>query len=325
MRDEQLSLERLEAEVHDHNEVDRMAAALDSHPDFKILRRMPTGRFEVVAPSGLKTRKVAILDVETTGLDPEHDKIIEFAALVLEVDAATSDFVCTVDSYEEFEDPGFSIPAEVTAINGIADTDVAGRRLDDARLANMFSGVHLVIAHNAGFDRQFVERRLPIFQEMKWACSLTQVDWKAEGIGSAKLDYLAYQLGFFYEAHRARADCMALATVLSSPLPRTGTTGLSQLLSASESEAIRIWATRAPFESKDILKGHGFSWDSTRKCWHLTVTRAMLNEEVRWMQDNAYGGRAINIELEVLDPTVRFSRRPGRLVSKSIPAAKQPA
>ena len=311
--------------MHDDKDFDRMASVLSSHPDFKILRRMPVGRFDVDAPSGGDTQRVAVLDVETTGLDPGRDKIIEFAALVLEVDAETSDIVCTVDSYEEFEDPGFSIPAEVTAINGITDTDVSGRKLDDARLANMFSGVHLVIAHNAGFDRQFVEQRLPIFQEMKWACSLTQVDWKAEGIGSAKLDYLAYQLGFFYEAHRAKADCMALATVLSSPLPRTGTTGLSQLLSAAESEAIRIWATRAPFESKDILKGHGFNWDPIRRCWHLTVTRPTLKEEVKWMQDNAYGGRAINIELEVLDPTVRFSRRPGRVVTKSIPGAKQTA
>ena len=118
---------------------------------------------------------------------------------------------------------------------------------------------------------------------------------------------------------------MALATVLASPLPRTGTTGLSQLLSAAGSDAIRIWAIRAPFDSKDILKGHGFSWDASRKCWHLTVTRASLKEEVEWMRDNAYGGRAINIDLEVLDPTVRFSRRPGRLVTKSIPAAKEAA
>jgi len=124
--------------VHDDDDFDRMASALGSHPDFRILRRMPTGRFDVVAPTGGDTRKVAVVDVETTGLNPERDKIIEFAAIVFEVDPATSAIVSTVDAYEEFEDPGFPIPAEVTAINGITDSDVAGRRLGDARLASMF-------------------------------------------------------------------------------------------------------------------------------------------------------------------------------------------
>lgn len=311
--------------MRDDNDWERMASALASHPDFKILRRMPIGRFDVMAPSGGDTRKVAVLDVETTGLSPERDKIIELAAMVFEVDPATSAVVRTVDAYEEFEDPGFPIPPEVTAINGITDKDVAGRKLDDARLASMFSGVHLVVAHNAGFDRQFAEQRFSFFQAMKWGCSLTQVDWKAEGIGSAKLDYLAYQLGFFYDAHRAKSDCMALATVLALPLPSSGTTGFAQLLSAAESKAIRIWATRAPFESKDILKGHGYSWDATRKCWHLTVLRENVKDEVLWLRDNVYAGRSITLDLEVLDPTVLFSRRPGRVVQKSVPAAIQTA
>ena len=41
----------------------------------------------------------------------------------------------------------------------------------------------LVIAHNAAFDRPFLERRLPIFAEKHWACSRFDVDWKASGIG----------------------------------------------------------------------------------------------------------------------------------------------
>ena len=39
------------------------------------------------------------------------------------------------------------------------------------------------------------------------------------GLGSAKLDYLAYRYGFFFEGHRAEIDCRALLEVLRRPVP----------------------------------------------------------------------------------------------------------
>jgi hypothetical protein len=48
----------------------------------------------------------------------------------------------------------------------------------------------LVIAHNADFDRRFLERRLPVFATKDWPCSRFDIDWKAEGIRSSALDRL---------------------------------------------------------------------------------------------------------------------------------------
>jgi DNA polymerase III subunit epsilon len=46
----------------------------------------------------------------------------------------------------------------------------------------------LVIAHNADFDRRFLERRVPAFATKHWACSRSDIDWKAEGIRSSALE-----------------------------------------------------------------------------------------------------------------------------------------
>ena len=55
------------------------------------------------------------------------------------------------------------IPPKITKITGITDAMVAGHRIDDRAVNDLLGRVVLVIAHNADFDRRFLERRLPAF------------------------------------------------------------------------------------------------------------------------------------------------------------------
>lgn len=304
---------------------EQMAAALDSHADYKVLRRMPSDHVEIVAARGGDNLRLAILDVETTGLQFGRDKIIEFGALVIEVDPSTGACLGVVDAYQGFEDPGFPIPAETTAINGITDELVAGQRLDDERLAAMFAGVSLVVAHNAGFDRRFAEERLALFETLNWACSQTQIDWKAAGIASAKLDYLASQYGFFYDAHRAQTDCLALLKVLTATMPKGNGAALAQLIAQAQQPVVRIWATNSPFDSKDVLKARRYAWDPQRRCWHITVKKADIREEAYWLRDHVYGSREVTLEFEALSATVLFSDRRGEVAHKRVPALMKAA
>jgi hypothetical protein len=99
-------------------------------------------------------------------------------------------------SWEWFEDPGLSILSEITRITGITDEMVAGHRIDDRAIDDLLGRVVLIIAHNADFDRRFLEKRLPGFSTKHWACSRSDIDWKAEGIRSSALEFVAYSLGF---------------------------------------------------------------------------------------------------------------------------------
>ena len=306
-------------------ELEQMAELLDVHPDYKVLRRMPGDRVEIVPARGGNHLRIAILDVETTGLQFGKDRIIELGVVLVEVDPETHRALGVIDAFQGFEDPGFSIPAETTAINGITDAQVAGHRLDDARLAAMFANVDLVVAHNAGFDRKFVEQRLPFFQALNWACSQTQINWKAAGVASAKLEYLASQFGFFYDAHRAQTDCLALMRVLTAPMPTGESAALAQLVAQAREPVMRIWATNSHFDSKDALKSRGYGWDPQRRCWNIRVKKADIRDEAYWLRDHVYGGREVTLEFEALDAKVLFSDRRGEIAHKRVPAMKKAA
>ena len=295
-----------------------MAEVLDGHPDYRVLRRLKPRREFGHKRQG-EIAKVLILDTETTGLDSSRDRIIELALILVDVDQATGLPLQVQEVFDELEDPGRPIPAEATRVTGITDAMVAGKRLDEARIAELMKGVDLVIAHNARFDRGFVEARLPAFAQLPWACSVAEIDWQAQGRGSAKLEFLAHELGFFYDAHRAEMDCHALLAVLAAPLPNTGETGLARLLAAAQATSYRVQATGSPFASKDALRARGYRWDAERKVWHTQVGNpAALDAECEWLKKDVYGGRSARIDIERQTALERFSSRPGEALQRDL-------
>lgn len=300
--------------------LEEIAMVLERSPDYRVLRRLvPTLDFRR-KPLGA-VRQVLVLDTETTGLESGKDKVIELALLRVAVDMATGRPVGPVQVYDGLEDPGRPIAPAITDITGITDAMVRGHRLDEARIAEMLAGVDLVVAHNAGFDRPFVEARLPAFALLPWACSWADLDWKAMGQGSAKLENLALACGWFYDAHRAETDCHALLAVLARPLAAFGaalaspgdqSTGLSVLLKAAEETHYRLQATGAPFEAKDVLKARGYRWDAPQRVWTTTLrSEAALQAELGWLAQGVYSSQATRVRVEALDATQRYAGRAG--------------
>ncbi|MCZ8254372.1 MAG: 3'-5' exonuclease [Polaromonas sp.] len=288
-----------------------MARALEQHPDYRVLRRLvPATRFDH-APTGPVAR-VVILDTETTGLDPSKDKVIELALVCVSVDVQTGQPTGPVEVYDGLQDPGMPMPKIAREITGITDAMLAGQQLDGARIDSLLAGADLVIAHNAGFDRPFVEDILPHTRELNWACSFAEIDWTAAGHSSAKLSYLASALGWFYDAHRAEMDCHALLTVLLAELPGMGASGLTQLLAGANTPSYRLQATGAPFAAKDLLKTRGYRWDSQGKVWHTRLGGdAALQAECEWLQEAVFAGRAAKLQWERHDAKSRYSARAG--------------
>ena len=295
---------------------DDMADQLSAHPDFKVKRRL-VPILDFGPGTGGPTQRILILDTETTGLDWRAESIIELAMLAVDVDMQTGLPVGPVEVYEDFEDPGRPIPPEIVKLTGITTQDVKGQKLNEEKIKDMVQRADLIVAHNAGFDRPFVENRLEVFEHKAWACSFQGIDWKAQGLGSAKLEFLCSELGWFYDAHRAQVDCHALLRVLSTPLKSDKqegvVTGLLQLFKASQNARTVVKAFGSPFETKDKLKARGYRWDAEARVWYTAVkSAAALDAEAEWLKAEVYGGRAARIGLETQDARVQFSSRSGQ-------------
>src|SRR5512143_2129502 len=100
---------------------------------------------------------IVAIDIETTGLDPGRDAIIEIGAVRFHgnrVDAEWSSLV----------NPQRHVPEFITALTGIDDAmlrqaptiqDVAGK-------VNEFLGDSAILGHNVGFDLSFLQKHIPI-------------------------------------------------------------------------------------------------------------------------------------------------------------------
>jgi ATP-dependent DNA helicase DinG len=94
---------------------------------------------------------IVAVDLETTGLDPQHDRIIEIGAVKFQGDEILGEWHSLVT-------PGLSIPHFVTQLTGITDQDVHDAPKLTAVLPKLerFIGNAPILGHNVGFDTSFL-------------------------------------------------------------------------------------------------------------------------------------------------------------------------
>jgi DNA polymerase-3 subunit epsilon len=259
------------------------------------------------APSNLL--KAIVLDTETTGFDSASDKIIELGMVSFEYCPDTGKAYRVLEVFDELEDPHMPIPSDSIKVHGITDDMVQGKSIDDDAVQAFISQASLIIAHNAKFDRAFVEARFPFFEKKAWACSFAQVNWNEEGLGGSKLEFLAYKFGFHYTGHRASNDCHALLEVLQHQLPESGELGMKRLLDNARAKELKVSALNSRFESKDVLRQRGYRWNAEKKVWFNVINIDSLSAETEWLSAHVYNNKVFELELEKVDAFIRFSQR----------------
>ena len=274
--------------IHEHDgnavpsttsaDIDQLARQVSQHLDYRVLTRVaaPYASGATELPNG--GRRLAIIDCETTGLDRRCDTIIEFAVMIAIVDA-DGRIVAHEKPVAWLEDAKFGLDPKVVRVTGITEEMIAGQRIDRDAAAAMLAGADLIIAHNAAFDRAFVERLLPVITDKGWACSCREVAWDELGCDGRALSWLLAQHGFFNSAHRAAADVWALFTLLQQPIDLDGGSVMQLLLEAADRATYRVEATGSRFTDKEQLKKWGYNWDPAREVWHITVEKANVADQ----------------------------------------------
>lgn len=150
---------------------------------------------------------VIVLDFETTGLSPNSgDRAIEIGAVLLEQGRIT-------ERFQELMDPGFQISSFIEKYTGITNRmllDAPGCSEVMGRFADFISD-HNLVAHNASFDRRFLDSELGMIQRKypgRFACSMLVARRLYPNAPNHKLGTLVGYRSISTEGvfHRALAD-----------------------------------------------------------------------------------------------------------------------
>ena len=291
-----------------------LARILDRTGQYRILRRVPPAIPSAMSDEDRRSAGLAVgivLDTETTGLGPE-DEVIELGMVAFAYDPARLRIDHLVGTFSALQQPVREIPPTVTRLTGISARDVAGHAIDGREVAAFVDGASLVVAHNAHFDRPVCERAWPLFASLPWACSLRQVDWRAEGCEGARLGQILAERRWFHDGHRALDDCLALLHLLRQRLDFARTV-FSAMMENAAAVGVRLWAVGAPYEHKRLLRARVYRWSDgsagAPRAWHREVPEADAEAEIEFLRQQVYGDPAATPLRSRVTAHERFSMR----------------
>lgn len=169
-----------------------------------------------------------VFDLETTGIGPKSNQIIEIGAVKVENGKLG-------ERFSTFVNPKRPIPYPVQKLTGIDDSMVAGARTIEEILPEFmaFCGDCVMVAHNAGFDMGFIMEKAG---EQGIDVDFTVVDTVAVArallpdLKRYKLDTVAKRLGVSLENHhRAVDDAGATAEIFIRMAERLREKGIGTL------------------------------------------------------------------------------------------------
>lgn len=192
------------------NTYNNMAAAvLPGTPGFVIEQYATLAERAKNRSFGLIEDDVIVLDTETTGLSCAENELIEISAARLRGREV-------VDRFDTFVHPNGLIPPEITELTSITNADVAHAPRAEEAVAALEEFVQgcPVIAHNATFDRSFIESvKGGVKVSDIWIDSLALSRIALPRLSSHKLATMAELFGCAAVSHRASDDVEALCGV----------------------------------------------------------------------------------------------------------------
>lgn len=210
----------------------------------------------------MPARTFVAVDVETTGLSPQRDAVIEIGAVRFQDGEI-------VDTFATFVDPGRPIPLFIQKLTNITDRDVAGKpsidRVIPELLAFVDSSVYAVVGHNVNFDLGFLQAA---------GANFHRPSLDTHELATILLPNLpSYNLGELCngleirldDAHRANADAEATARLFMRLLDRLDQLPLPTLQILVQSSQASDWSVR--FLLEDALA------DRLRDVWGAPPVR----------------------------------------------------
>ena len=243
------------------------------------------------------------LDVETTGLSFESDKIIQLSIRPVLVNKKNYKVSAIAKSKTYFNDPGFNLSEEIKKLTNIDDSQLKGEKIDWNWLRETLNKADFVVCHNAYFDRGMVDSEIKRAglnpPETLWACSMNQVQWRDFCRPSKSLEVLCAWTGFFYNSHQASSDVDALIHLLRKNKK------LEELITSAKNPEFRVFAVNSPREKNPELKKRRYRWDPNVSSWYKTFDKKDAADfEIEWLKSL---DTSIEPQMFEVDPKYRFA------------------
>ncbi len=201
------------------------------------------------------SQRFAIIDLETTGLSPDQgDRITEIGIVMLENGQI-------VDRFQSFINPKRSIPYYVQELTGITDDMVANAPSSSAVLSQAieFIGEVTLVAHNASFERKFLNSELKKINpknELHLHCTMLLSRRIFPNLTSFKLGDLVSQFNLPKgQEHRALSDAEMTAHLLKKIIADASAVANSKI-EINSNNLFRI-CSDAPKQYRDKGVGEG--------------------------------------------------------------------
>ena len=208
------------------------------------------------------------VDVETSGLDPVKDRIIEIGAVTFDWDTKKPMQILSELVDPKMEDSEFKLPEEITELTGITDEALGrygGYEKDILhKLDQMIQFADFYVAHNGNaFDKLFIQeayrRNEMVLGDQPWLDTMQDIKFPVS-IKTRNLHHLGadhYTLNPF--RHRAVFDVLTMFKVMEHY-------DLDAIIARSKEPTVYVQAL-VSFEEKDFAKDRGYRWFGPRKLW----------------------------------------------------------
>lgn len=204
---------------------------LEKHGDLvKRLVATQEGRYDR-ATRGSNVGRALFIDTETTGLNALKHQIVELTATLFSFNKKTGEVVNAAErTYHGFQQLDYQSKHQYMP-TGLSAKMLQGQAISTAVLKRLIDKADFLVAHNAPFDKKFVEKVVPHAAGSMWLDTMRGIPWKTLGFKSRALQDLLRANGIESgTAHRTTSDVSSSIKLLGSHSPLGGPSYMSMLL-----------------------------------------------------------------------------------------------
>ncbi|MGN1392874.1 MAG: hypothetical protein ACI4V7_02310 [Succinivibrionaceae bacterium] len=247
---------------------------LDSPKDYRLLVKVPFTQYNEISafPIKLDTKvndeiSLVFLELKTTG-SIISSPLIELAMVKTSYSISQNKITEITDVFHKYQNPNIPLSNTILNLTGISQIKLQNAYIHDEEVAIFLRDNPIIICHKAEIARTFFEEKFKnnnFLLNLRWVSSSKNIPWKQINykFRSGNQQLIINLQGYFYDTLDSVASCMSLIYLF-----RIMPIALKELYKASISQKYRIYATKVPIETINILKSHKYNWDASKKSWY---------------------------------------------------------